>query len=74
MVFQILDNKKDCFGIYHKGEFIYDRLPHDIAGTWNYSGVLSGMPIDYGIVYASGKPMDEVCQPVLKQRLQKRLE
>ena len=72
MIFQVLDNKKDCFGIYREGEFIYDRLPADITGTWNYNSVLDGYDVDYANIFAGGRKMDEICPDNLKIRLQKR--
>jgi hypothetical protein len=72
MIFQILDNKEGCFGIYKDGEFIYDRLPADVRRTWNYNSVLDGGNIDYANIYASGKSLDSVCPDDLKLRFQKR--
>jgi hypothetical protein len=72
MIFQILDNKEECFGIYKNGDFIYDRLPADITGTWNYNSNLRGHNINFAHIYAGGRSMDEVCPDDLKLRLQKR--
>jgi len=74
MIFQILDNKEGCFGIYKNGEFIYDRLPADITGTWNYNSSLVDCNIDFAHIYAGGRKMDEVCPDDLKIRFQKRQE
>jgi hypothetical protein len=74
MIFQILDNKEDCFGIYKEGEFIYDRVPHNATGTWTWNPNLSGAAIDYAHIYASGRNLDEVCPEDLKLRFQKRQE
>ena len=72
MIFQILDNKEGCFGIYKNGEFIYDRLPADIRGTWNYNSSLNGHGISFANIYAGGRKMAEVCPDDLKVRLEKR--
>ena len=72
MIFQILDNKEGCFGIYKNGEFIYDRLPADIRGTWNYNNSLNGHNVDYANIYAGGRKMAEICPDDLKVRLEKR--
>jgi hypothetical protein len=74
MLFQILDNKEECFGIYKNGQFIYDRLPADITGTWNYNSNLRGHNINFAHIYAGGRSMDEICPDDLKLRLQKREE
>jgi hypothetical protein len=72
MIFQILDNKQECFGIYKEGEFIYDRVPHNITGTWTWNPNLSGVAVDYAHIYANGRSLDEVCPEDLRLRLQKR--
>ena len=72
MLFQILDNKEDCFGIYADGEFIYDRVPHDITGTWNWHPSLSESAVDYASIYMAGKSLAEICPQHLQPRLQKR--
>ena len=37
MVFQLMDDKKDCVGVYTNGQFIYDRIPTNLDSTWAYS-------------------------------------
>ena len=72
MIFQILDNKKDCFGIYCDGEFIYDRVPANVTGTWSYNPSLADRNIDFANIYTGGQSLEEVCPDDLKTRLQKR--
>ena len=72
MIFQILDNKKDCFGIYRNGEFIYDRIPHDVTGTWSWHPNLADTVVSFGDIYTGGKSIDEVCPEHLKTRYEKR--
>ena len=72
MIFQILDNKEGCFGIYREGEFIYDRLPADIRRTWNYNSVCYGRDVDYAHIYANGQSLDSICPNDLRLRFQKR--
>ena len=74
MIFQILDNKEGCFGIYKNGEFIYDRLPTDTRRTWNYNSICHGRNVDFAHIYADGKSVDEICPDNLKLRFQKRQE
>jgi len=74
MIFQILDDKQGCFGLYKNGEFIYDRLPPDITGTWNWSSNLGGLPISYAFIYAGGRNLNKICPEHLKPRLEKREE
>ena len=72
MIFQILDDKERCFGLYRNGEFIYDRVPHDITGTWNWHPSLSESAVDYASIYMAGKPLTDICPQHLQPRLQKR--
>ena len=72
MLFQILDNKDECFGMYINGEFIYDRMPANTSGTWNYNSVCHGHNINFANIYAGGRKMSDVCPEDLKNRLQKR--
>jgi len=72
MIFQILDDRKECFGIYSNGEFIYDRVPTTSNRTWNWHRRLNGVPVDYASMYVGGKSLEEVCPEHLKSRLEKR--
>jgi len=72
MIFQILDDRDECFGIYSNGEFTYDRVPHDVRGTWSYAPVLSGHNIDYANIFVGGRKIEDVCPEGLSTRLKKR--
>ena len=67
MLFQTLDDKHECFGIYCNGEISYDARPESISKTWNYSSHLSDLNIEYAQLYCAGKTLDEVCPPELEQ-------
>ena len=68
MIFQILDDKKDCHGIYTNGEFIYGDIPERFNKTWNYSDHLNNRWVDYGYLWSGGKSLKEACPEHLKQR------
>ena len=72
MIFQILDDRDECFGIYSNGEFIYDRVPTTSNRTWNWHRHLNGVSVDYASVYTGGKSLEEACPEHLKSRLEKR--
>ena len=74
MIFQILDDRKECFGVYSEGEFIYDRIPHNVTGTWSWNPHLSDVAIDFANIYTGGRSFDEVCPDDLKLRFKKREE
>jgi len=68
LLFQTLDDKKDCVGIYY-GELVFDKkLPDDIIDTWSYSGFLRGRDIEYAKLYCGGKTLDMVCPEALNGR------
>ena len=72
MIFQILDDRNECFGIYGNGEFTYDRIPDNIRGTWNWDHRLANRDIDYASIYATGQTLSGVAPENLRQRLEKR--
>ena len=66
MLFQTLDDKKECVAIYLDGE-ITDELPKELTRTWNYSAFLKDEPIEYAKIYCGGKTLDEVCPDYIKE-------
>ena len=72
MIFQILDDRNECFGIYGKGKFTYDRIPDNIRGTWNWDHRLADRDIDYASIYCSGQTLATVAPENLRSRLEKR--
>ena len=67
MVFQILDDKKSCRGIYTEGDFIYDEIPIRADHTWSYSDHLKEHNIQYGYLWTGGKSLEECCPEKLKE-------
>ena len=70
MVFQILDDKKDCLGYYVDEKFIYEKNPKNITHTWNYSDHLRDKHIYYGHLWVGGRGIKEVCPEHLRTRLE----
>ena len=68
MLFQTLDDKKECVGIYY-GELLFDkRLPDDITHTWSYSSFLRDRDIEYAKLYCGGITLDKACPEALTER------
>lgn len=65
MLFQALDNKQECIGVYHAGELYFDQLPEGLTKTWSVSG-LDLKDIEYAHIYSGGKSMMEACPENLK--------
>ena len=71
MLFQTLDDKGECVGIYHNGDLLFDleNFPQDLTRTWSYTSFLEGYRgVDYAELYALGKSLDEVCPEHLKEQ------
>ena len=70
MLFQTLDDKDQCVGIYYDGKLIFnfDDFPQDLTRTWRYSPYLLGYRgVDYAELYAQGKTLDQMCPDYLAE-------
>ena len=73
MLFQTLDDKGECVGIYHDGELLFDfeNFPQDLTRTWGYNSFLEGYRgVDYAELYALGQSLDQACPDHLKEEWQ----
>lgn len=68
MIFQLMDSKLDCAGIYLANRFIYGRIPDGLSKTWSWSSHLTGRDIDYAKLWVSGQSIDDVCPSHLQDR------
>ena len=66
MLFQALDEKEKCVGVYVDGH-IHKDLPEGISKTWKYSSFLKNNDIQYAHVYCQGKSLGEVCPDHLRE-------
>ena len=69
MIFQTLDDKQECVGIYCNNNLYFDNLdfPKDLSTTWKYSGHLRDRPgIEYANLYIGGKDIKEIVPEYLK--------
>ena len=76
MIFQTIDDKAECIGIYADGKLSYDNFPQDLTKTWKYSGSLTDVDIEYAWLCCRGLALNQVCPTELSVRLkatQKRL-
>ena len=77
MVFQILDSKDGCLGIYQDGKLLFEDLPANLEKTWDYSRHLKGRDIKYAYLFCGGKSLEECCPPHLKdewERVNKKIK
>ena len=71
-IFQVIDVKNNCFGLYSGGEFVYDRVPRTFKRTSSWSPHLLGHDVEYSYLFSGGKTLSEACPGNLKERLEVR--
>ena len=71
MLFQTLDNKGECIGVFANGELHFDELPAGITGTWKYCSYLDNYDVEYANLYCLGKDLAQVCPAPLKPKFEK---
>jgi hypothetical protein len=79
LLFQTLDDKTECVGIYADNQLIFDPkvFPSELTKTWKYAPYLRGLDVDYLSLYLEGKSIkesipeylqddwDDVCQKIV---------
>jgi hypothetical protein len=61
MLFQTLDDKQECVGVYCNNELHFDAIPDDLTRTWNYSSFLQDKEnVEYAFLYAQ-KALGDAC-------------
>ena len=68
MIFQIIDDKKDCYGVYLNGEILHTGVKDEFDKTWAYSDHLGDAQIDLAQLYCGGKTLTAACPEHLKDR------
>jgi len=66
LLFQSLDSKKECIGIYADGRIHYDNFPPSLIKTWDYFPFASEGVVEYAKIYCGGLSLTEVCPLHLK--------
>ncbi len=61
MLFQSLDNKGKCVGLYHDGSLLFGSVPDNLSATWEYSQFLKDKDVEYAKLYCGGKNLTQVC-------------
>ena len=42
MIFQAIDDKSECIGVYANGKLHFEDFPANLTKTWKYSGSIKG--------------------------------
>ena len=72
MIFQILDDKKDCLGLFSGGKFYYGHIKRSFEKTWDWSPHLSDDDYEYARIWCRGKTLEEACPEHLSDSLEVR--
>jgi len=69
MLFQTLDDKSECVGIYCDDKLIFDpqQFPEDLTATWKYCTYLSHLEnVEYASLYLQGKSVEDIIPEYLQ--------
>jgi len=66
LLFQALDEKEKCVGVYSEGKILKD-LPEGGTHTWEYASFLKDLNIEYAKIYCEGKTLEQACPPELRE-------
>lgn len=69
-VFQPLENKEECIGIYYDGKLLFneDITYDEINATWEYTTSLPNKNFKYAKLFCEGKSLNDVCPQDLKNQ------
>ena len=70
MIFQAIDDKSECVGIYANGKLDFKNIPTGLTKTWKYGGSIKDQSVEYAWLYTGGKDLIECCPPELQDELQ----
>lgn len=72
MIFQTLDDKSECVGVYVDGKLWFDEPPSSLTKTWRYSGYIPPEEkVEYAWIYGNGLSLQEACPDHLLTRYEK---
>ena len=69
VLFQAIDDKNECVGVYADGKLDFENIPENLTKTWKYSGSLSDENIEYAWLYTGGKNLQDCCPMELVEDL-----
>ena len=69
MIFQTLDDKSECVGVYVDGNLHFDHIPDGLTRTWKYTGSIQDPDVEFAWLYCGGKKLEEVCPEELRDEL-----
>ena len=76
MIFQAIDDKTECIGVYVNGKLHFDNFPSNLTKTWKYTGSIKDENVEYAWLYSNGGSLADNCSEELKNdlaRVQKKM-
>jgi len=76
MIFQAIDDKTECIGVYVDGKLHFDNFPSNLTKTWKYTGSIKDENVEYAWLYSNGGSLVDNCSEELKNdlaRVQKKM-
>jgi len=70
MIFQALDDKAECVGIYVDGNLSFENFPTNLTKTWRYSASITDPAVEYAWIRAGGAAITDCCPEDLCNELQ----
>jgi len=59
LIFQTLDDKTACVGVYTDGKLYFEDIPGDLTHTWKYTGSLKNKNVEYAWLYCGGRSLEQ---------------
>ena len=66
MLFQVLDSNEECLGIFCEGQIREHYKDIELSHTWAPTLHFRNQQLEYAQLWASGKSLQELCPPELK--------
>lgn len=66
MIYQSLDDKKKCYGVYCDGKIHYTPPKTELEKTWKASSSLLEGNKEYAWIYSNGRELEDLCPDYLK--------
>jgi hypothetical protein len=70
LLFQAIDDKSECIGIYVDGKLSFDNFPTELTKTWRYSASITDPSVEYAWIRAGGRNIADCCPEDLCNELQ----
>ena len=67
MIFQPLDPKGDCKGVYADGALQFGEIPSGLTKTWSPASYLIGKDVKYASLFVGGASLRDICPEKHKQ-------